>query len=241
MEASPTITPARPNGGKRAATLVVVMVIAIAGVYLSPLRDWLHNQSHIRQLVQSLGLWIYPAGIFSIAALVCCGIPRLLLCTLAGMMLGFRGGLFLGEVGTLLGYYTLFLFIRWGGSEWTLHRWPKLRKWSQLVEGQGIVGVILLRQMPIHGTITNLGLGLSKIKHRHFLIGTAIGIIPESIPATLFGTGLAKDSTRTISIYLLIAVVAFAVIFAACGYALRVMKKGSSAEKLLAEQAALTE
>src|SRR2546423_936981 len=101
----------------------------------------------VRRAVQSLGLWIYPVGIGTIALLVGCGVPRLLLCTVAGMTLGFWRGLLLGELGTVVGYYGVFLFIRWGGREWALHRWPKLQKWADLVRGQGILGVILLRQI----------------------------------------------------------------------------------------------
>jgi len=37
-----------------------------------------------------------------------------------------------------------------------MHRWPKLGKWSRLVEGQGVLGIILLRHLPIHGTFINL-------------------------------------------------------------------------------------
>ena len=240
MELSTTIPPVRKKGGKRAALLVVGMVIAITAVYLSPVRAWLHDPAQVRRAVQSLGIWIYPSGILSIAFLVGCGVPRLLLCTVAGMMLGFWGGLLLGEVGTILGYYAVFLFIRWGGSSWALHRWPKLGKWSELVAGQGIVGVILLRQMPIHGTVTNLGLGLSRIRQRDFLIGTAIGLIPESIPATLVGTGLVKGSPKTIATFLALAAVIFAVIWIACGYAFKALRKTPSGTALLADEAVLT-
>src|SRR3989440_7637291 len=200
---------ARPRRGtKRAVLLIAVLAAAITAVYLSPVRAWLSDAGGVRRAVQSLGLWIYPVGIGTIALLVGCGVPRLLLCTVAGMTLGFWRGLLLGELGTVFAYYNVFLFIRWGGREWALHRWPKLSKWSNLIEGQGILGIILLRQVPIHGTLTNLGLGLSRIKHRQFLIGTAIGIIPEPIPATLVGTGLGKGSAKAIGLYLAIAPVA---------------------------------
>src|SRR2546421_657934 len=143
---------ARPRRGtKRAVLLIAVLAAAITAVYLSPVRAWLSDAGGVRRAVQSLGLWIYPVGIGTIALLVGCGVPRLLLCTVAGMTLGFWRGMLLGEFGTLLGYYAVFLFIRWGGRDWALHRWPRLRKWSDLIQGQGILDVILLRHIATRG------------------------------------------------------------------------------------------
>ena len=231
----------RKKGTKRAILLFVVLVATLTAVYFSPIRSWLGNAGRLREIVRSLGIWVYPVGILSIAMLVGCGVPRLLLCTSAGTMLGFWGGLLVGELGTVLGYYGVFMFIRWGGREWALHRWPKLNTWADRVKGQGIVGVILLRQMPIHGTLTNLGLGLSGMKQRQFLIGTAIGIIPESIPAVIVGTSLVKGSTKAIAASLGGAAIAFAVIWIVCGYAMRKMRKSRIGADLLAEEAFTTD
>src|SRR5438445_13582707 len=90
---------ARPKRGtERAVLLSGVLAGAITAVYLSPVRGWLSDAGHVRRAVQSLGLWIYPVGILSIALLVACGVPRLLLCTVAGLTLGFWRGLLLGEL-----------------------------------------------------------------------------------------------------------------------------------------------
>jgi uncharacterized membrane protein YdjX (TVP38/TMEM64 family) len=175
--------------------------------------------------VHSAGPWFYPLSILCIALLVGCGVPRLLLCTVAGMALGFWRGMLVGECGTVMGYYGIFLFIRWGGRDWALHRFPKLRKWSDLIQGQGILGVILLRHVPIHGTLTNLGLGLSRIRHRDFLIGTAIGVISEAIPATLVGAGLGKGSTKALGTYLGLAAVVFVILWVTATYAMRALRK----------------
>jgi uncharacterized membrane protein YdjX (TVP38/TMEM64 family) len=236
--------PARRGGGKRAALLVLALAAVITIVYFSPLRSWLswlRDPDHRDRVVQSLGIWTYPISILCIGVLVACGMPRLLLCTIAGVMLGFWGGLLVGEIGTVLGYFAVFSFVRWGGRDWALHRWPKLHKWADLARDQGVMGIILLRQMPIHGTFTNLGLGLSRIKQRQFVIGTAIGVIPESIPATLVGTGLVKGSPKAIAGWLAIAAVVFAIIWIICGYALRKMRNTPAGADLIAEENALND
>ena len=48
------------------------------------------------------------------------------------------------------------------------------------------------RQLPISGLITNLLLGLAPIRHLDFLVGTAIGLLPEAIPFTLVASGAVK-------------------------------------------------
>jgi uncharacterized membrane protein YdjX (TVP38/TMEM64 family) len=131
----------------------------------------------------------------------------------------------------------MFLFVRWGGRDVALHRWPKLGKWARLVEGQGVVGVILLRHMPVHGTLINLSLGLSHIRHWQFLVGTAIGVISEAIPATLVGAGIGKGSAGAIGKYLAIAAVAFAVLWIGATAMTRSMRERRSAAGVMADGA----
>lgn len=235
----PVVHPQK-KGTKRVLVLLVVLAAAIAGSYLLPVRQWLHDATKVSDAVRSLGGWVYLVGTLAVAMLVACGVPRLLVCTVAAAAMGFWRGMFLAEFGTVVGYYGVFLFIRWGGREWALHRWPKLQKWSDLVRDQGVLGVILLRHIPIHGTIINLGLGISRVKHRHFLIGTAVGIIPESIPFLLFGAGIQKGSPAAMGKYIGMAVVAFAIIWIGAAYAMRAVRKSrSAAAELLASEAAL--
>jgi uncharacterized membrane protein YdjX (TVP38/TMEM64 family) len=63
-----------------------------------------------------------------------------------------------------------------------------------LIESEGIAAVLLARQLPVPGLLVNLAFGLSKLKHRHFLIGTALGQLPEAIPCTLIGAGAIQSS-----------------------------------------------
>ena len=219
----------------RMLLLAGVLAGAFAIVYFSPIRAWLKDVDRLRQAIGELGIWAYPACVLAVALLVACGVPRLVFCAVGGLILGFWWGFLLTTAGTTLGYYAVFLFVRWGGRDWVLHRWPKLRKWADLIHEQGIVGVILVRQLPIHGTLVNLCLGLSHAKHRHFLIGTIIGLIPEAAPITLVGAGLVKTSMSDSAKYLVIAAIAFAIVWIACGYALRVIRSSRATAALAAE------
>lgn len=224
---------------RRIALVCAVLVGATALAYVLPMRSWLADSGRVRQTLASLGYWTVPVSILIVSALVCCGVPRLLLCALAGMVLGFWWGLVVAQAGALLGYYCVFLFTRWGGRAWALGRWPALQKWANLAHDHGIIGVIFLRQLPIHGTLINFALGLSHAKHRHFLIGTAIGTLPEAIPTTLAGAGLVKASRKVAAGYGVMAVAGLALVWIGCGYLLRAMRNSKAGAEMLAEAANL--
>jgi uncharacterized membrane protein YdjX (TVP38/TMEM64 family) len=128
-----------------------------------------------------------------VAVLVAAGFPRLLFCGIAGMALGFWHGLVWAQLGTLIGNYIVFLLVRAGAGEWG-RRYLSSHGGFKLIESEGIAAVLLARQLPVPGLLVNLAFGLSKLKHRHFLIGTALGQLPEAIPCTLIGAGAIQSS-----------------------------------------------
>ncbi len=77
---------------------------------------------------------------------------------------------------------------------------------------EGVMGVILARQLPVPGLLVNLMLGLVALRHRDFLIGTAVGQLPEAVPCTLIGAGLLESSFGH-SVWVIGLAVAVAVLF----------------------------
>jgi uncharacterized membrane protein YdjX (TVP38/TMEM64 family) len=148
------------------------------------------------------------------------------------MLLGFWPGLLLTQVGALLGYYAVFLLVRWGQPDWIIRRWPTVRRWADFVQDRGVGGVILARQLPLHGTLINLCLGLSRVKHRHFLLGSAIGLLPEAIPVALISAGLLKASLKDSAAYLAAGGIAFALLWIGFGYWLRALRAAQNGAPL---------
>ncbi len=208
----------------RIIVLVLVLGAALAAVQLSPIRGLLKDTERLRAWLDGVGALAYPICLLSSAVLIGCGFPRLVLCAAASAMLGFGWGLMLTQGGALLGYYTVFCFIRWGGGQWVIQKRPRLRSIAETIQDQGIAGVVLARQIPLHGTLINLCLGLSRIKHRQYLIGTAIGLFPEAIPVALVGAGLVKSSLKDSAGLLALAAVAFGVLWVGSAYMLRKMR-----------------
>jgi uncharacterized membrane protein YdjX (TVP38/TMEM64 family) len=106
-------------------------------------------------------------------------------------------------VATLGGYYALFLFVRWGGRDFVLRHWSRVGRLKEHFHGHSAVLVVFaVRQLPISGLFINFLLGLSPIRHRHFLLGTAFGILPEAIPFTLVASGMLKLTGRNTPLYI---------------------------------------
>jgi uncharacterized membrane protein YdjX (TVP38/TMEM64 family) len=214
-------SPSAQPGFGRTVLVAAVLVAAVLVIHYTPVHAWLGDAQRVRAAVLQWGYLSYPLSVLVAAILVACGVPRLLLCAAGGMVFGFWVGLSVTFLGTILGHYAAFLFIRWGGRDWALQKWPRLRKWADVIHDQGIVGVFLIRQLPGHAMFANLCLGLSHVKHVDFLIGTMIGILPEAIPATLVGAGLVKASLNDSAIYLGLAGAVVAMLWIVSGYALR--------------------
>lgn len=195
----------------KAAMLVVVVAACLAVVYATPLRAHLREVDDMREWIRSFGPWGALTLTALIAGLVAIGVPRLALCFLAGFVLGFWNGLTTVTLGTLAGYYLTFIAVRWGGRDLTLDHWPGCRRFCRLFERGGIESVLLLRLLPINGFIVNLGLAVTTVRQRDFLLGTLVGSLPEAVPIVLVGAGLLHPNTGKTAGMLLVAV-AFVVV-----------------------------
>ncbi len=192
---------------------ILAFFLVILLLNLSPLREyWAELLVFIKGIRRygTLAPFLFTA---SVAILVSIGIPRLLLCTLGGMLFGFYQGLLYSVTGTIIGYYIVFSVVRRLGRAYIIRRYPKIDQLTRLLKRGGIPGVILARQLPIHGMVINLLLGLSPIRPLDFLVGTAIGLLPEAIPFTLIGKGVKQESLGQSIAYIVIAVVILAVLW----------------------------
>jgi uncharacterized membrane protein YdjX (TVP38/TMEM64 family) len=215
--------------------MLAVVAAAFALVYFTPARKYLGDIQSVKYWLLSLG-WVGPSAWMGIVfVLVAAGMPRLLFCPISGLAFGFWNGLLWTQVATLAGYYALFLFVRWGGRDFVLRHWPRVRRLKEHFHGHSAaLMVFAVRQLPISGLVINFLLGLSPIRHRHFLLGTAFGILPEAIPFTLVASGTFKLTGGNTPLYIAAAV---GVLLLVCG-ALWYFSRHS---KLLAELRTETE
>ena len=192
----------------RIVLFVAALALTFSAAYLTPLRTLFQEPQLVSERLRGLGPVAPLAFTLLVALLVALGVPRLLLCVAGGLTFGFLEGLLWSQLGTLVGSYATFLFARWSGREYLLRRFPALARHEAALSGGGLWAVVLARQIPVTGIFVNLILGFTRVRHRDFLLGTALGGLPEAIPVTLAGAGAAQGSLGRATLYLSLALAA---------------------------------
>jgi len=230
---------------RRSAARAALPVLLVAGstliFFLPSVREQFGRIHEISSYLKGMG-WQAPLiFIPAVAVLVAVGVPRLLLCPIGGMAFGFWQGLLWAQLGTMLGYYATFLFVRWSGRDFILRKWPRLSRYTRFSRKKGMIAVLLIRQLPITGFYINLLLGLIPLSHADFLLGTVIGILPAAVPATLVGAGATAFSYGESKMYTFLAIAAGLALWLLVGRLLRFYLKNKKAEEAQAPVAQTAE
>ncbi|MCZ2815526.1 TVP38/TMEM64 family protein [Modestobacter sp. VKM Ac-2984] len=176
-DAEPRRLPARTA---RRALLLVALIAAGCTVALTAdlpevaaLRDWLGD-------VGPLGWAVLVVGL-ALATLA--PVPRTALSLLAGVLAGFWGGLALALTSGALGAAAGFLVARRLGREAvTRLAGPRLARVDARLSERGFLAVLVGRLTPIAPfTVVSYAAGLSGMRSRDHLAGTALGLVPGTV------------------------------------------------------------
>jgi uncharacterized membrane protein YdjX (TVP38/TMEM64 family) len=142
------------------------------------------------------------------------GLPGVVFMVPAGLVWPVPLAVALSWLGTMIASTIAFGFARWIGRDWAQqHIPPRLAKWNDRFDGDRIWPVFLLRVVTGMLPPADWLLGVSKVRWRPFLIGTALGIIPGillnvTVGANLFSWLIQRDgSGRFLAI--IVAIVVF--------------------------------
>lgn len=180
---------------KKALVLLALTAVGVVLYRTTPVAEWFAPAGEAARWIAELGA-VGVVAFFAVMVLaVLFGVPRLLFCPIAGALFGFWAGLALSVGGSLLSYYAVFLFLRgrYYGTRPPL-RLP--RRLAVLGQDPGFGGVVLARLLPLPGMVVNVALALSSVRHRAYLGGSALGLVPEAAPLVLLGAGLLSGDPK---------------------------------------------
>jgi uncharacterized membrane protein YdjX (TVP38/TMEM64 family) len=149
--------------------------------------------SRLEALVRAAGGWgpLVFVGVY--AAAMCALVPSAPLTVLGAVLFGPYKGFALVWVAGVLGSAGCFALARRVGRNFAVrHAGSRFRALDAVVERRGFSAVLLLRLANIPFTPASFGLGLTAVRFRDYLLGTALGIVPGCLAVT-YAVGMARD------------------------------------------------
>ena len=187
----------------KALILTAFLVVSFALIRFSPLADYLKISKidYFQQKLAEFQGWAPVAFLLGGAVLISLGVPRSLTSIIGGMVFGPFHGLVLAMGSALLGSMPIFFLTKVLGRP--LFR-QKVDKYLKIIENNSrynsILMVILLRQLPLTCLFVNVLIGLTPISMISFLLGSVVGLLPETIIFTLFGSSVQGSFVWRVSL-----------------------------------------
>lgn len=186
---APPTARARRRARLRLAAAAVLLLALVAAALAFPsvepgaLRSWVAAVGPVAAVLFLLG-----HAIVTVAP-----VPRTVFTLSAGVLFGPALGIVLSLVATTLSALLAFLLVRAVGRD-VVAPWlgrGALRRVDARLGARGWAAVASLRLIPpVPFAPLNYASALSSIRLRHFLAGTAVGIIPGSVAVVLLGDAL---------------------------------------------------
>lgn len=180
----------------RAATLrLVAFVLAVAAVALLAVGIG-PDVATIRRWV-SAGEWVAPVVfVLLYAGLTVALVPGSVLTLAGGLLFGGGLGSVVSVVGATVGATIAFTIARAAGrravERLVSGRAARVDRWLAY---RGILAVVTLRLVPlVPFSVANYAAGITAVRRRDFVVGTAVGIVPGTVAYTVLGSR-ATDPT----------------------------------------------
>ncbi|MEQ8320338.1 MAG: VTT domain-containing protein [Rhodospirillales bacterium] len=136
------------------------------------------------------------------AAFTGVGLPRHIICFLSGYAFGIVPGTVIAVFATLLGCLGTVLYARFMGRDFVQTRFPeRAQKIDAFLRDNPFSMTLVIRLLPVGSNlVTNLAAGMTSVPLAWFLLGSAIGYIPQTLIFALLGSGVRVDNVWQITI-----------------------------------------
>ncbi len=140
------------------------------------------NLETIRSIVQSLGPYGPLVFIGLCIAAVLFHLPEVVFIAIGGVLFGGTGGFALGWIGSTAGSTCSFLlaryFLREALQRAVSSRFKRIQALDERLERRGFQTVLALRLMLFMAPPLNWAIGVTQVRFRHYILGSALGVIP---------------------------------------------------------------
>ena len=190
--------------------IALIATVAAVGLFLHSVdleRDL--DKHALADRLDALGVLGWGVFLLGTGFLTAVGCPRQLPSFLGGYVYGVLGGTILATLGTVLGSAISFLYARFLGRSIIRRRFGhRIERFESFLAGRTFSMTLIIRLMPVgNNLITNLAAGLTRIKILPFLLGSAVGFMPQSLIFALVGKGTRVDPGLRIGIAAVLFVV----------------------------------
>ncbi len=200
----------RPNPHVFMKGLVLIAsLVALAWlVEITPLRSLL-DKTWVEQDVLGKGINGELLFIGMGALAVALGAPRQAMSFLAGYAFNVALGTALGVVTTVGACLLDFYYARWFGRALVTARFrERVRRIEAFVQENTFTMTVLIRLLPVGSNVaTSLAAGVSGVRAMPFVLGSALGYIPQTFVFALVGSGISLDPLYRIALGVLVFLV----------------------------------
>ncbi|MDX1511005.1 MAG: VTT domain-containing protein [Nitriliruptorales bacterium] len=190
----------------RARLIGIVLLIGALGVTVAIVGP---DVDDLRSLVDDnlLGAGVY---VLLYAGLTIVLVPGVLLTTTAGLLFGLGGGTGVSLAGAIIGSTISFVVARRLGrsavEQLVAGRVAAVDRW---LGDRGLAAVLTMRLVPlVPFSVANWAAGITSIRTRDYLVGTALGIVPGTVAYVAVGAKVTDPGSPAF----LLALVALAVL-----------------------------
>jgi len=181
---------------KKALALVLFIGLAVVLVRFTPLREYL-TVERLGRALEGAGLWAPVAYIAGYAAGTCLFAPGTLLTVIGAAVFGPLYGFVYVWIGALLGASLSFLIGRHLGRDFAASViGGRLKRYDEAIQRNGFATTLYLRLIYFPFNVMNFGMGLTAVRFRDYLLGTALGILVGTFIFTFF-VGTIRDIWAT--------------------------------------------
>jgi uncharacterized membrane protein YdjX (TVP38/TMEM64 family) len=136
----------------------------------------------VRSMVQSLGAYGAVTFVGLCTGAVFLHIPEIVLIAIGGVVFGSVNGFLLGWIGSVAGSTCSFLIARYfmrDVVQWAmLSRFERIQALDDRLARQGFRTILVLRLVLFMAPPLNWAIGVTRIRLRDYVLGSALGVVP---------------------------------------------------------------